>query len=79
MPRLDLFRLWSENFTNSHALEALKSHCTGLDKEEVYDEGSEFKSEFKRDLETKLAGIFEENILSLTETEVSSMRKSFLT
>ena len=60
------------------ALDGLKSYCSELDKEEIYDENNGFKDGFKQDLESKFAQIFEKSSLTLTKTEVGSMRKSFL-
>jgi len=60
------------------ALDGLKSSCSELEKIEIYGKDNEFKDEFKQDLESKIAQIFENSSLTLTKTEVSSMRKSFL-
>lgn len=60
------------------ALDGLKSYCSELDKGEIYGEDNEFKNEFKQDLESKFAQIFEKPSLTLTKTDIGSMRKSFL-
>ena len=60
------------------ALNGLKSYCSKLDKVKIYGKNNEFKDEFKQDLESKIAQIFENSSLTLTKTEVGSMRKSFL-
>jgi hypothetical protein len=60
------------------ALDGFKSYCSELAKGEIYGKDNEFKDEFKQDLESKIAQIFENSSLTLTKTEVSSMRKSFL-
>ena len=58
------------------ALNSLETHCVGLSKAEIYNDNSNFKDEFKQDLETRLDQIFEES--SLPESDNSLMRKDFL-
>ncbi len=58
------------------ALNALKIHCVGLSKAEIYKDNNTFKKEVKQDLETRLDQIFKES--PLPETDNSSMRKDFL-
>ena len=58
------------------ALNALKIHCAGLTKAEIYSENNNFKNGFKQDLETRLNQIFEDS--SLPESDNSSMKKDFL-